>query len=132
MTPQVRKKFMTQNGRFIFYHRTNAHNAHAIIESGVRNSTGHFLNNRTWTGAWLSSIPIYSEHGAEGDALLMVKLEIDDQELARWEWAAEGRSYREWLIPANIINRCATFELVNQMDLQSVTASAFVHMQPAH
>jgi hypothetical protein len=122
MASQVRKKIMKQNGRFIFYHRTNAHNAHAIIESGFRNSTGHFLNNRIWTGAWLSSIPVDSEHGAEGDALLMVKLEIDDRELARWEWAAEGRTYREWLIPANIINRCATFELVDQMDCSTVAA----------
>jgi len=38
----------------------------------------------------------------------MVKVETDEHELARWEWAAEGRRYREWLIPANIINRCAT------------------------
>ena len=120
MTSQ--EKIMKQNGRFIFYHRTNAHNAHAIIASGFHNSTGHFLNNRIWTGAWLSSIPVDSEHGAEGDALLMVKLEIDDRELARWEWATEGRTYREWLIPANIINRCATFELVDQMDFSTVAA----------
>ena len=86
---------MKQNGRFIFYHRTNAHNAHAIIESGFRNSTGHFLNNRIWTGAWLSSIPVDSEQGAADDALLLVKLDIDDRELARWEWAAEGRTYTE-------------------------------------
>lgn len=113
---------MKQNGRFIFYHRTNAHNARAIIESGFRNSTGHFLNNRIWTGAWLSSIPVDSEQGAADDALLLVKLDIDDRELARWEWAAEGRTYREWLIPANIINRCATFELVEQMDCSTVAA----------
>ncbi len=42
----------------------------------------------------------------------MVELEIDRRELARWEWAAEGRTYREWLIPANILNKCATVELV--------------------
>ena len=108
---------MKQNGRFIFYYRTNVNNAHAIIASGFRNSIGHFLNNRIWTGAWLSSIPVDGEHSAEGDALLMVKLEIDEHELARWEWAAEGRTYREWLIPANIINRCATFELVDQREL---------------
>ena len=113
---------MEQNGRFIFYHRTTAEKARSIIESGFRNSSGYFLSNRTWTGVWLSSIPVDSERGADGDALLMVKLEIDEQELARWEWAAEGRTYREWLIPANIINRCATFELVDQMDFSTVAA----------
>ena len=114
---------MEQNGRFIFYHRTTTEEARSILERGFRNSSGHFLNNRIWTGVWLSSIPVDNEHGAEGDALLMVKVETNEHELARWEWAAEGRTYREWLIPANIINRCATFELVDQMDPSSIVAA---------
>ena len=68
-------------------------------------------------------MPSSSEHGAEGGALLMVKLEIDEHELAHWEWVAEGRTYREWLIPANLINRCATFELVDQMDSSAIVAA---------
>jgi hypothetical protein len=114
---------MEQNGKLILYHRTTAAAARSIIESGFKNSSGYFLSNRTWTGVWLSSIPVDSEHGAEGDALLMVKLEVDEHELARWEWAAEGRSYREWLIPASLINRCATFELVDQMDSSAIVAA---------
>ena len=111
---------MKQNGRFIFYHRTNADNARGIIDSGFKNSSGYFMNNRIWTGVWLSSIPVESE--ASADALLMVKLEIDGRELSRWEWSGEGRSYREWLLPANIINRCATVEMVNQLDFSAVAA----------
>jgi hypothetical protein len=107
---------MEQNRTLIFFHRTTRENARSIIESGFRNSTGYFQSNRIWTGVWLSTVPVGSEHGAEGDALLMVELEIDDHELARWEWAAEGRTYREWLIPANILNKCATVELVEQLD----------------
>ena len=99
---------MKKNGRFIFYHRTTVEGARSILESGFRNSSGYFLNNRIWNGVWLSSIPVDNEHCAAGDALLMVKVETDEHELARWEWTAEGRAYREWLIPANIINRCAT------------------------
>jgi hypothetical protein len=113
---------MKHHGRLIFYHRTTAEEARSIVESGFRNSTGYFLNNRIWTGVWLSSIPVDSEHGFEGDALLMVKLEIEEHEMARWEWAAEGLTYREWLIPANLINQCATFELVDQMDFSTVVA----------
>jgi hypothetical protein len=115
-------KVMRHHGRLVFYHRTTAEDARSIIESGFRNSTGYFLNNRTWTGVWLSSIPVESEHGFERDALLIVRLELDEQELTRWEWAAEGCTYREWLIPANLINRCATFELVEQMVFSAVAA----------
>jgi len=113
---------MKHSGKIILYHRTNADNARAIIDSGFKNSSGYFMNNRIWTGVWLSSIPVESEPSAEEDALLMVKLEIDGRELSRWEWSAEGRSYREWLLPANIINRCATVEMVNQLDFSAVAA----------
>jgi hypothetical protein len=113
---------MKQNGRFIFYHRTNAENARAIIDGGFRNSSGYFLSNRIWTGVWLSSMPVDSEPGVEGDALLMVKLEIDAGELSRWEWTGEGRSYREWLLPASIVNKCATVQMVDQLDVSTIAA----------
>ena len=94
---------MKQNGKIIFYHRTNVNNARAIVDSGFKNSSGYFMNNRIWTGVWLSSIPVESEPGAEDEALLLVKLDIDGRELSRWEWSAEGGSYREWLLPANMM-----------------------------
>ena len=113
---------MKQNGRFIFYHRTNADNGRAIVDSGFKNSSGYFMNNRIWTGVWLSSIPVDSEPLVAGDTLLMVKLDIDERELSRWEWAGEGRSSREWLLPAPIVNCRATVEMVDQLDVSPVAA----------
>jgi hypothetical protein len=112
------RESMKQNARSIFYHRTTAENARSIIESGFRNSARYFLNNRTWTGVWLSSRPL----DTGDDALLMVRLALPEQQLARWEWTAEGRSYREWLIPAQLINGVMTVALVNQLDLLPVAA----------
>jgi hypothetical protein len=113
---------MKQNGRFIFYHRTSANNVSAIVNGGFRNSSGYFLGNRIWTGVWLSSVPVDSQEAAQDEALLMVKLELDQDELSRWEWVSEGRSHREWLMPAAIINRCATVELVDQLEASTVAA----------
>ncbi|HEY7783680.1 MAG TPA: hypothetical protein VIB00_03095 [Pyrinomonadaceae bacterium] len=113
---------MKKNRRAIFYHRTNAENARAIVESGFRNSSGYFLSNRIWTGVWLSSVPVDCEGAGEDAALLMVKLSLDEKELSKWEWASEGRPYREWLIPAGIINRCAQVELIDQLDSSFVAA----------
>ena len=113
---------MKHSGKIIFYHRTNTDNARAIVDSGFKNSSGYFMNNRIWTGVWLSSIPVESEPGSADDALLLVKLDIDGRELSRWEWSAEGGSYREWLLPANIINRCATVKIVSQLDFSAVAA----------
>jgi hypothetical protein len=113
---------MKHKGKSIFYHRTNTENARAIVDSGFRNSSGYFLSNRIWTGVRLSSMPVDSEPGVEGDALLMVKLEIGAPELSRWEWTAEGQSHREWLMPAAIINKCATVQMVDQLDVSPVAA----------
>ncbi|HEY6119736.1 MAG TPA: hypothetical protein VIV66_07245 [Pyrinomonadaceae bacterium] len=113
---------MKKKGRFIFYHRTSAENARAIVDSGFTNSSGYFLSNRIWTGVWLSSIPVDSKSAAQEEALLLVKLELGERELSRWEWFGEGRSYREWLVPAGIINRCAKVEMVDQLDASTVAA----------
>lgn len=57
---------------------------------------------------WLSDTA--PEDVGPGDALLEVKVDLDSDQLARWEWGREGGQCREWLIPANILNRCATVE----------------------
>ena len=113
---------MKHNGRFMFYHRMNPVTAREIIDSGFSDTSGYFLNNRIWTGVWLSSIPVDNEEGADEDSFLMVKLDIPERELSRWEWVAEGRSYREWLVPAAIVNRCAAVEMVEQLDVSPVAA----------
>ena len=116
------RESMKQNARSMFYHRTTAKNARSILESGFRNSVGYFLSNRTWTGVWLSSRPLDTANDGADDALLMVRLDIPEQQLARWEWTAEGRSHREWLIPAQLINGVMTVALVDQLDLLPVAA----------
>ncbi len=111
---------MKENAGLILYHRTTAENARAIIESGFKNSVGYFLNNRIWSGVWLSARPLDSD--GEDDNLLIIRLDIPEQQLARWEWTAEGQSYREWLMPAELINGVMTVALVDQLDLLSVAA----------
>jgi hypothetical protein len=75
-----------------------------------------------WTGVWLSARPLNKSDVPEADTLLMVKLDISERELARWEWTAEGRSFREWLIPAKVINQRMSVEVVDLLDSSTVAA----------
>jgi hypothetical protein len=111
---------MKQNKKLICYHRTSAENAHSIMKNGFMNSAEYFLTNRTWTGVWLSSRPPQTTDRFQGESLLVVHLDMTEQELARWEFTGEGRSHREWLIPAKIVNRRATVELVEQLEFSPV------------
>lgn len=110
---------MKQNERVIFYHRTSTENAHSIVKNGFKDSSGHFLSNRTWTGVWLSCRPPETADSLHGHSVLVVHLEMSEHESARWEFTGEGRPYREWLIPAKILNRRATVGLVEQLDIST-------------
>ena len=55
-------------------------------------------------GVWLSAEPLGANEGAFGDTVLKVDHDLADAELAHYEWVEEGKPYREFLIPAEVIN----------------------------
>src|SRR5262249_45045694 len=42
--------------------------------------------------------------GAEGDTLLRIDLRLPEHTIADYEWIEEGKPYRGWLIPAQLLN----------------------------
>ena len=55
------------------------------------------------TGVWLSNEPLDGNEGAKGDTVLAI--EIPEDLLAEYEWVEEGKPYREFMVPAEIVNR---------------------------
>lgn len=87
------------------YHRTNRVAARRIIRHGFRDSTNYYMTQRIETGVWLSSLPPDSSQGASGDVLLQVDTDLEENELAQYEFITKKKTgYREWLIPAAVIN----------------------------
>jgi len=60
---------------------------------------------------WLSDQPLSVNEGADGSAVLLVTFSILLARLAEFEWVEEGKGYREWLVPAEFINKHATVAL---------------------
>lgn len=85
----------------ILYHRTPA--AKDIMEKGFKDSESNYLTNRKWSGVWLSDRPLDSNEGAKGNQVLTV--EIPDEVISEYEWVNEGFTYREFLVPAELVNR---------------------------
>ena len=50
----------------------------------------------------MSDRPLDNSEGASGDTLLQI--EIAEEILAPYEWVKEGKPYREWLVPAAVLN----------------------------
>jgi hypothetical protein len=44
-----------------------------------------------------------------------VDLPLDDAQLGEFEWIEEGKQYREWLVPAALLNENATI-VVSEID----------------
>lgn len=92
------------------YHRTGA--AAEILEKGFRDGEGNYLTMNIYRGVWLSNVPLDENEGAQGDALLEVKVTASFAELAAFEWIEEGKPYREWLVPAAWLNKRSAIRLL--------------------
>jgi len=86
----------------LYYHRTTRERARSILKKGFKDGSGKFLTDRTWKGVWVSNRPLDSNEGAEGDVLLEIR--IPESAVIPFEWVEEGKPYREFLVPARILN----------------------------
>ncbi len=99
------------------FHRTTPANAEQILCTGFRDGTGHYLTDREWTGVWFSDQPLDVNEGAEGDTLLRVDLNLTDDAIADYEWVEEEKGYREWLLPAQLVNEHGTVATVRDEEV---------------
>ena len=102
----------------VLFHRTTEEVATSILDAGFRDTTGTYLTSQEWTGVWFSNVPLDTNEGAKGDVLLKVSLSLTEDEIADYEWIEEGKPYREWLVPAALINPAARVEVVDDEDPQ--------------
>ena len=51
-----------------------------------------------------------ANEGAFGDTVIRIRL--DEQEITRFEWIDEGKTYREWCIPVQLVNGSKSAEIV--------------------
>jgi hypothetical protein len=97
----------------VFYHRTNSDVAEKILSEGFQDGHGTYMTEREWTGVWVSDRPLDGNEEASGDCLLKITLTCDEAAIADYEWVEEGtiRNYREWLIPADLLNQLGSIAL---------------------
>ena len=95
-----------------FYHRTTAKRARAILKRGFRDSRGGYLTEGLHVGVWLADRPLDCNDGAHRAGALLA-VDLDARGVRRYEWVEDGKGYREWLAPAEIVNQRATVHLID-------------------
>jgi hypothetical protein len=88
----------------ILYHRTNREAARNILRNGFRDTSGFYMTTKLTKGVWFSEQPLDVNEGAKGATLFRIRLRISRRELDRYEWVEEEKPYREWQIPAALVN----------------------------
>lgn len=97
------------------FHRTD--HASSIVQHGFRDGTGYYMTSSLYSGVWLSDIPLDCNEGASGNELLVI--EIPEDELAEWEWVEEGKPYREFCVPAEVVNAHGPPKLISDEEAPS-------------
>jgi hypothetical protein len=96
----------------VLYHRTNPQAAEAILQQGFRDDTKNYTTEDPYSGVWLSTEPLDENSGASGDIVLEVTTKMTESEIAQYEVVEEGKGYREFCIPAAVINRKMKIRIV--------------------
>jgi len=100
-------------GRISLFHGTTKTAAEQIQAHGFRDATGTYMTSGTFTGTWFADRPLDGNEGACSEAYFEVQIECALVE--EYEWIEEGKPYREFLVPARIINEHGT--IIRREDL---------------
>jgi hypothetical protein len=71
------------------------------------------MTGQEFAGVWLSHVPLDFGEGAKGTTLLRIVTTRTEGDLSKFEWVEDGKPYREWLVPADLINSTSTVEEVS-------------------
>jgi hypothetical protein len=108
------------------YHYTSLENALAILREGFRDGEGTYLTRQWHRGVWLADRPLDCNDTGQvyaAEAWIQVSLDLSEDAIAAYEWVEEtgddppfSKGYREWLLPAVLINAHARLELYDSWD----------------
>jgi hypothetical protein len=85
------------------YHVTDV--AEAILREGFRDGESNYGLAKTWLkGVFVSDEPLTVNEGVKGEQVLEVTLS-DETSLVDYELVQELNNYREWCVPAELLNR---------------------------
>ena len=81
-------------------------NVDGILTEGFRDAEGTYLTATVHRGVWLADRSLdWNDAGFDASDLSIIEVEIPEEAVTPYEWVEEGRSHREFLVPAEIVNR---------------------------
>jgi hypothetical protein len=79
--------------------------AHEILSEGFRDATGTYLTENEYAGVWVADEPLSGGDGGVFGEHPYVVVDIPEEVIAEFEWVEDLKTYREWLVPAALLNQ---------------------------
>lgn len=99
----------------VVYHHTDRAGEYQIAARGFRDSETTYLAGAGRRGVWVSDRPLAESEDAAGDVVFRVVLQLPTPDaLDAYEWREDGQSYREWCVPAALLNEWGTPTVVDE------------------
>ena len=97
------------------FSRVTPTEAEQILAGGFKDHTGTYTHGEEWTGVWVSDRPrgCYEDVPLTTTVLLGIELPVPEAEIEDWQWGRPGETYREWLLPAELLNTRGSVRVVN-------------------
>lgn len=92
----------------IVYHRTDAPDT--IVSDGFHDGLTSDGTGVERIGVWVSDRALGEEEGAFGSWVIVVEVDVDV--LEPWEWIEPGKPFREFLVPAEVLNEHPIVEVL--------------------
>jgi hypothetical protein len=92
----------------IVYHATASDEAlKNILENGFTDAVDTYGTTSSRKGVWLSDRPLAGGEGGLMGFEPLLRLELPEDVIREYEWTDESgnATYREWLVPAGVVNR---------------------------
>jgi hypothetical protein len=89
-----------------------------ILRDGFGETSGTYLNETDYSGVWLFDRPVDKRMGG-GDEAILLELEIPESVVEPFEWVI-GVPYREFLVPARLVNRYGRPVIVQVTEVERV------------
>lgn len=103
-----------------YFHTTDA--ATAILRDGFRDATGGYGFAITLTGVFIADQPLDVNEGCKGEDVIAIDLP-EDLDLDEFEIVEELKGYREWCVPAELINSRGRLRLLTEDEVDDATAA---------
>jgi len=105
----------------LLYHRT--HGADDILRDGFRDAEDTYGTDVLLRGVWLSAWPLSLHEGAVGN--LVLEVELPDALATEHELIEDGNTVREFLVPADVLNRQGRTRLLSDAEVDAIEDPRF-------